>query len=72
MLWPIRVQCVWIPAGLPCIFTTIHVLNFDMWQILCNVTYVSRMVLLMNFGSIKGGKIFGKLSNCQLLRRIVN
>lgn len=47
---------------------TISVFNFDMRQILQNVTYVSWMVPRMNFGSIKGEKICGKLSNCQLLR----
>lgn len=50
------------------IFMTVYVLNFDMWTIFQNVTYVIWMVPLMNFGSIKGEKILRKLSNCQLLR----
>lgn len=54
MLWPIRIHCVWIPAGLPCIFMTISVFNFDVLQILQNVTYVSWMSPLRNFRSIKG------------------
>lgn len=70
MLWPIRVHCVWIPAGLPCIFMTISVFNFDVQQILQNVTYISWMVPLMNFGSIKGEKILGRLSNCHLMEYI--
>jgi hypothetical protein len=46
---------------------TINVFNFDVQQILQNVTYISWMVPLMNFGSIKGEKILGKLSNCHLM-----
>lgn len=44
LLWMNRVHCVWIPAGLPCIFMTISVFNFDVQHILRNVTYVSWMV----------------------------